>query len=178
MVGGLPLAARGIAEDFGKTACREGAGWVCGQREVASPSPCKGTQPGSCGWGTGLVGLEMSAMALLGGQWPLASPRTCSSLPAAAALANIAALICPASSLLHPVKTATGPCVSLSSAVTLLAQSSTALGELGALGCPVGALPMLSRSGLRAAGSRVVGLGYFGVQPAPLNLPWGWGLLQ
>lgn len=99
-----------------------------GEQQLASPSPCRGTWAGTCGWGVGPVGLEMSTTAPRGGQWLPASPHARSSLPAAAALANIAALGRPPSSLLRPVKTAAGPHVSLSWP-SPSSQSSTALGE-------------------------------------------------
>ena len=200
MARGWPLAARGIAENFGKAMCGEGARWVQAARG-GLPVPTQG----DAGWdlwvGLGPVGPEMSAAALPGGQPRLpATPRTCSSLLAAAALANIAALIHPPSSLLLLVKTTAGPtspCPLPSPSwchppgVTLLvspswshppgvnlpAQSGTALGEPGVPGCPASALPTLSCSELCAPGSGVVRLGYFGVQPAPLNLPLGCGLL-
>lgn len=77
----------------------------------------------------------------------------------------------PACFLLFPVITAARPRVSLSSAVLLVSPSrrhspsaeQQLLGETGVLGCAVGVLPMLCCTELRAVGSRVVGLGYFGL---------------
>ncbi|XP_068258752.1 sulfotransferase 1B1-like isoform X3 [Nyctibius grandis] len=66
----------------------------------------------------------MSVTAPPGGQCPPASPRARSSLPAATAPANIAAVARPASSLLLPIKSAAGPCVTPSAAVTLAASPS------------------------------------------------------
>jgi len=164
VAGGLLPAARRVAEDIGKTVSGEGTGWAQAAR-CGLLSPCGGTQAGTCEWGARPMGPEMSGAGF--------SPR--SLLPPGSHSAG--EHCCPGPPCLLPAPPRTNCCGAPRHppGVTRPAQSSTALGEPGALGRPVGALPMLSCSGPCAVGSRVVGLGYFGVQPAPLTLPLGWG---
>lgn len=131
-------------------------------------------------WGrVRLVGLEMSTVALPAGQWLPVSPCTCSSLPAAAGLANITAF---SASLSQPIKTAAvtlllTPCRCHCLGVTLLVSpsqrhSSSAeqqvLGEMGVPGCSAYAhLHRAAYAGVQGGGFGVLWCAISNPKPFP-----------
>lgn len=151
-----------------------------GQREVASLSPRRGTLLGPVGGEWGRWGRRCLPW-LSACQLPPALAPPSRQLQRWKTLLPSLALPLSFPSLCKPLRSPASPCPLRSPSrchppgVTLLAQSSTELGEPGR---SVGALPMLNCLGQHSVGSRVVGLVYFGVQPAPLSLPLGWGLLR